>query len=78
MRNKIFRNTFLVAAIVLLCSLTVILGCMYDYFGGVQENQLRDELSLAAVGVENSGLNYLAAFAPTATVSRGSPPTARC
>ena len=60
MRNKIFRNTFLVAAIVLLCSLTVILGCMYDYFGGVQENQLRDELSLAAVGVENSGLNYLA------------------
>ena len=59
MRNKIFRNTFLVAAIVLLCSLTVILGCMYDYFGGVQENQLRDELSLAAVGVENSGLNYL-------------------
>ena len=60
MRNKIFRNTFLVAAIVLLCSLTVILGCMYDYFGDVQENQLRDELSLAAVGVENSGLNYLA------------------
>ena len=60
MRNKIFRNTFLVAAIVLLCSLTVILGCMYDYFGDIQENQLRDELSLAAVGVENSGLNYLA------------------
>ena len=59
MRNKIFRNTFLVAAIVLLCSLTVILGCMYDYFGDVQENQLRDELSLAAVGVENSGLDYL-------------------
>ena len=59
MRNKIFRNTFLVAAIVLLCSLTVILGCMYDYFGGVQENQLRDELSLAAAAVEDGGTDYL-------------------
>ena len=59
MRNKIFRNTFLVAAIVLLCSLTVILGCMYDYFGDVQENQLRDELSLAAAAVEDGGTDYL-------------------
>ncbi|MFQ9555544.1 MAG: sensor histidine kinase [Oscillospiraceae bacterium] len=32
---------------------------MYDYFGGVEENQLRDELNLAAAAVEDGGTDYL-------------------
>ena len=57
MTKKIFQSILLVAGCVLLASLLIIMGFLYDYFGGVEENQLRDELSLAAVGVENSGLS---------------------
>ncbi|MBQ8835211.1 MAG: PAS domain-containing protein [Oscillospiraceae bacterium] len=59
MTNKIFRFTVLVAAVVLLCSLGVILGALYDYFDGVQVSRLKDELSLAAAGTEESGLAFL-------------------
>ena len=60
MSSKIFRSTILVAAIVLLCSLVLIMGCLYDYFDDVQVNQLKDELSLAAAGTEQNGADYLA------------------
>ena len=59
MTSKIFRSTILVAAIVLLCSLGLIMGCLYDYFDTVQVNQLKDELSLAAAGTEQGGLAFL-------------------
>ena len=59
MNKKIFRAIMAVAGAVLLASLLVIMASLYGYFGGVQENQLRDELSLAAVSVEDSGADYL-------------------
>ncbi len=59
MTNKIFRSTVFVAAVVLLCSLGVVLGALYDYFDTIQVNQLKDELSLAATGTEESGLAFL-------------------
>lgn len=59
MTSKIFRSTLLVAAIVLLASLVIIMGCLYDYFDGVQEKQLTDELSLAATAVEQNGEEFL-------------------
>ena len=59
MTNKIFRSTVFVAVIVLLCSLIIIMGALYGYFDGVQTAQLRDELSLAALGTEESGLDFL-------------------
>lgn len=59
MTSKIFRSTILVAAVVLLCSLSLIMGSLYDYFDDVQINQLKDELSLAAVGTEQNGTAYL-------------------
>lgn len=46
----------------LLCSVLIIMGCLYDYFGGVQERQLEDELALAQTGVECSGKTYLKAL----------------
>ncbi|MFR6335445.1 MAG: hypothetical protein ACLUMN_04765 [Oscillospiraceae bacterium] len=46
MTKKIFQSIFLVAGAVLLASLLIIMGFLYSYFGGVEENQLRDELSL--------------------------------
>ncbi len=59
MTSKIFRSTLLVAAVVLLCSLVIIMGFLYSYFDGMQVRQLKDELSLAATGTEQSGLTYL-------------------
>jgi len=59
MTKKIFQSILLVAGCVLLASLLIIMGFLYDYFGGVEENQLRDELSLAAAAVEDGGADYL-------------------
>ena len=59
MTKKIFRSILSVAAAVLLANLVIVMGCLYDYFGSVQETQLKDELRLAAYGVEENGPNYL-------------------
>ena len=59
MTKKIFQSILLVDGAVLLASLLIIMGFLYDYFGGVEENQLRDELSLAAAAVEDGGADYL-------------------
>lgn len=59
MTNEIFRSTVFVAAVVLLCSLSVVMGALYDYFDAVQVNQLKDELNLDAIGTEESGLAFL-------------------
>ena len=59
MTKRIFRATLLVGVAVLIASLTLVMGALYSYFGRVQEFQLRDELSLAAVGVEQNGMDYL-------------------
>ena len=47
------------AGSVLLASLIIILGCLYDYFDGLQEKQMQDELTLAAAAIEESGQAYL-------------------
>ena len=59
MTSKIFRSTIFVAIAVLLCSVGIILGVLYDYFDDVQIGQLKDELRLAAIGTEETGLRYL-------------------
>jgi two-component system phosphate regulon sensor histidine kinase PhoR len=59
MTKRIFRSILCVAAAVLLANLVIVMGCLYDYFGSVQEAQLKDELRLAAYGVEENGPNYL-------------------
>lgn len=62
MTKRIFRATLLVGVAVLIASLALVMGVLYSYFGRVQESQLRDELSLAAVGVEKNGTDYLRAL----------------
>ncbi len=64
MSHKIFRSILLVAAAVLLASLLIIMSYLYEYFAGVQERQLGDELSLAAAGVESYGESYLQTVKP--------------
>ena len=59
MTSKIFRSTVFVAVIVLLCSLSVVMGVLYNHFTAVQVQQLKDELSLAVTGTEQYGNAFL-------------------
>ena len=59
MTSKIFRSTVFVAVVVLLCSLGIVIGVLYNHFTGVQVQQLKDELSLAVTGTEQYGNAFL-------------------
>lgn len=59
MRNRIFRSTFLVAALVLLSCTALIMSVLYNYYTGVQKKQMKAELAFAAAGVEGQGIDYL-------------------
>ena len=59
MTSKIFRSTVLVAVIVLLCSLGIVMGVLYNHFTDVQVQQLKNELSLAVTGTEQYGNAFL-------------------
>ena len=59
MTSKIFRSTVFVAVLVLLCSLGIVMGVLYNHFTGVQVEQLKDELSLVVTGTEQYGNAFL-------------------
>ena len=59
MTSKIFKAILSVAIAVLMASLIIITGVLYQYFGTMQEALLRDELSLAAEATEKLGKSYL-------------------
>lgn len=59
MTGKIFRAILTVALIVLVISLLTVTGFLYDYFGTIQEKELRDQLNFAAVGTESLGISFL-------------------
>ena len=59
MTSRIFRSTVLIAAVILLCSLVIVVGVFYGYANDVQVTQLKDELNLAAIGTEQSGIDFL-------------------
>lgn len=59
MTSKIFKSILTVAAVVLAAGFIIITGVLYQYFGTLQEEQLRDELSLAVGATEEMGVEYL-------------------
>ena len=60
MTKKIFRSTVAVGLAVLAASLVIIMSALYSYFGKLQEQQLKDELSIAAAAMaEGDGMSYL-------------------
>ena len=59
MTSKIFKSILSVAIAVLMASLVIITGVLYQYFGSMQESQLKDELRLAASATEQLGESYL-------------------
>lgn len=59
MTKRIFRSIILVAFVVLLSCFALFLGVLYQYFGSVQSDQLKNELTFAVNGVETEGMTYL-------------------
>lgn len=59
MTKRIFRTILVVAIGVFLASVLFFMTVLYDYFSGVQRNQLRMQTDLAAQGVQNEAEAYL-------------------
>ena len=59
MTKKIFKSILIVAGTVLLASIVIIMGCLYEYFSNIQKDKLANELDIAASAVELYGTDYL-------------------
>ena len=62
MTRKIFRSILAAVVSVLLLCFIVVTGVLYKHFSDYGSSQLRDELTLAAHGVELNGEEYLSAL----------------
>ena len=58
MTQRIFRSICFVALGIFAASVILIMGVLYDYFSGVQRDQLRMQTELAAQAVSNEGMEY--------------------
>lgn len=58
MTKRVFHTVFVVAISVLLASVALFMGVLYDYFTGVQYRQLQMQTDLAAQGVVSDGIEY--------------------
>ena len=58
MTKRIFKSICIAAVTVLLASLVLIMGVLYDYFSRVQKEQLSAQADLAARGAADLGMEY--------------------
>ena len=59
MTKRIFKTILIVAIGVFFACALIFMTVLYDYFSGVQQNQLKIQTDLASQGVKNEGLEYL-------------------
>ena len=59
LNRRIFGSILTVAVVVLLATLVLVTGFLYDYFTGVLERQMRDEWEIAAAAITENGTAYL-------------------
>lgn len=62
--RRVFTSILSVALVVLLSSLILVTGFLYDYFTGVLEQQMRDEWEIASAAIEENGMAYLKSLSP--------------
>lgn len=62
MYKKIFRSTFVAAVMVLLMSVVLIMGILFEYFEGQLQNELKTEASYISQGLKNDGIEYFDDF----------------
>ena len=59
MNKKIFRSALLASLLVLLMSITLIFGILFDFFEGQLQNELKTEASYISHAVNNEGISFL-------------------
>lgn len=59
MTSKIFRAILTTSVIVLTATIVIITSFLYDYFTSLQIKELKDALSIASAGTEQTGSEYL-------------------
>ncbi len=64
MTKRIFRSICLAAIAVFFASAALFLCVLYDYFGNVQQDQLKTQTELAAQGIEAVGAEYFEGLIP--------------
>lgn len=62
MNKKIFRSSMAVALVVLLSSIVLIIGILFQYFENQLQSELESEAGYIAYAVENQGLEYIENF----------------
>lgn len=62
MNKKIFRANVAVALLVLLASIVLIMGILFQYFESQLQNELASEADYIAYAVENQGIDYIYEF----------------
>lgn len=62
MNKKIFRSSVAVALVVLLSSIVLIIGILFQYFENQLQSELESEASYIAYAVEKQGLEYIENF----------------
>lgn len=62
MNKKIFRSSVAVALVVLLSSIVLIIGILFQYFENQLQSELESEASYIAYAVEKQGLDYIRNF----------------
>lgn len=62
MNKKIFRSSVAVALAVLLSSIVLIMGILFQYFENQLQSELESEANYIAYAVENQGLDYIENF----------------
>ena len=59
MTKKIFKNIFLACFSMLVVTIVIVFGVMYNYHGKQIMNELHSEINIISVGVEDGGTKYL-------------------
>ncbi len=70
MKKSVFRSTLLVAMSVLVASLALILGVLYNYFSRQLVEELKNETEYVAQGIETGGEDYLYELSERSTSAR--------
>lgn len=69
MSSKIFRSSFFTAFLVLIISIVMIMGVLFEYFENQIETELKSEANYISHALENEGLDYFDGFESEKRVS---------
>ena len=62
MSRKIFRSSFFTSMLVLVATLALITGVLFEYFGVQLQNELKSEASYISRALQNEGISYIETF----------------